>query len=54
MCLQLHLEEWGACGSLHTEALVLPLAPVLRCSVRVHELEDMHDVIIVWPDRAAA
>jgi hypothetical protein len=27
---------------------------VLRCGVRLHELEDMHDVIIVWPDRAAA
>jgi hypothetical protein len=26
---------------------------VLRCSVRVHELKDMHDDIIVWPDRAA-
>jgi hypothetical protein len=36
------------------------LASGLLCStkcltgVRVHELEDMHDVIIVWPDRAAA
>jgi hypothetical protein len=27
---------------------------LLRCGVRVHELEDIHDVIIVWPDRAAA
>jgi hypothetical protein len=27
---------------------------VLRCGVRVHEWEGMHDVIIVWPDRAAA
>jgi hypothetical protein len=27
---------------------------LLRCGVRVHELEDMHDVIIAWPDRAAA
>jgi hypothetical protein len=26
---------------------------VLRCGVRVHGLEDMHDVIIVWLDRAA-
>jgi hypothetical protein len=27
---------------------------LLRCGVRVHELEDMHGVVIVWPDRAAA
>jgi hypothetical protein len=27
---------------------------VLRCGERVHELEDMHDGIIVWQDRAAA
>jgi hypothetical protein len=27
--------------------------PMLRCGERVHELEDMHDVIIAWPDRAA-
>jgi hypothetical protein len=27
---------------------------VLRCCVCVHELEDMHNNIIVWPDRAAA
>jgi hypothetical protein len=27
---------------------------LLRCGVRVHESEEMHDDIIVWPDRAAA
>jgi hypothetical protein len=27
---------------------------LLRSGVRVHELEDMHDDIIVWPGRAAA
>jgi hypothetical protein len=27
---------------------------LLRCGVRVHELEDMHDDISVWLDRAAA
>jgi hypothetical protein len=27
---------------------------LLRCGVCVHELEDVHDGIIVWLDRAAA
>jgi hypothetical protein len=32
----------------------LQVAALLRWGVRVHELEGMHDVIIVWPDGAAA
>jgi hypothetical protein len=27
---------------------------VLRCGVRMHESEDIHDDIIGWPERAAA
>jgi hypothetical protein len=27
---------------------------LMRCGVRVHQLEDMHDVTVVRPDRAAA
>jgi hypothetical protein len=38
------------CAQYHRCSIVC----LLRCGVCVHELEDMYDDIIVWPNRAAA